>query len=92
MRFLPSGRCVRVARGTPLIAAVRRAALPVASACGADGLCGRCGLRVVAGADALAPESADERDAKLRNRVDPELRLACRTPVLADLEVTAPYW
>jgi uncharacterized 2Fe-2S/4Fe-4S cluster protein (DUF4445 family) len=92
VRFLPSGRRVRVPRGTMLLDAARRAALPVASACGAVALCGRCGLEVVAGTDALGDETAEERRAKRSNRIEPGLRLACRTAVVADLEVTAPYW
>ena len=92
IRFRPSGRRVRVPAGSVLIDAARRAGLPVASSCGAEGLCGRCGVEVLAGGAALAPESPQERRAKLRNRVDAPLRLACRTRVVADLEVTAPYW
>jgi uncharacterized 2Fe-2S/4Fe-4S cluster protein (DUF4445 family) len=92
LRFLPSGRRVRVLRGTTLLDAARRAELPVASACGAGALCGRCGLDVVTGGSRLESETQDELRAKRRNRVDPGLRLACRTAVVADLEVTAPYW
>jgi uncharacterized 2Fe-2S/4Fe-4S cluster protein (DUF4445 family) len=92
IRFLPSERRVRVPAGTTLLDAARRAALPVASACGAEALCGRCGLALLAGGEALAPESPEERRTKLRNRVDPSLRLACRTRIVADLEVTASYW
>ena len=92
VRFLPSGRRVRVPGGTTLLDAARRVALPVASACGAEALCGRCGLQVVGGAGALEGEKPDELCAKRRNRVDPGLRLACRTTIVADLEVTAPYW
>jgi ferredoxin len=92
VRFLPSNRSVRVASGTTLIDAVRRASLPIASACGADGLCARCGLEIVEGGEALEPESEEERAAKRRNRIDPSLRLACRVRVTDDLVVAAAYW
>jgi ferredoxin len=92
VRFEPSGRTLRVPRGTLLVEAARRAGLPIASACGADGLCARCGVRVLAGAGALSPESEAERLRKRRNRVDPALRLACRAAILGDVEVTAAYW
>ena len=92
VRFMPSGRCVRVAPGATLLAAVSEAGLPLALGCGAEALCGRCGLRVVAGAEALSPETPDERDAKVRNRVEPKLRLACCALVQGDVEVTAAYW
>lgn len=92
VRFQPSGRSVPAAAGSLLIDAVTRGGLPLASACGADGLCGRCGVRILAGASTLAPESADERRIKQRNRIDAEFRLACRTVVRGDLEITATYW
>lgn len=78
--------------GTTLLEAVRKAGLPIASACGAGALCGRCGVRVLGGRPVPARESAAERDAKRRNRVDEGLRLACRVAVEGDLEVTTSYW
>ena len=90
--FLPSQRTVSVATGTTLLAAAREAGLPVASACGADGICGRCGMTVVSGTDALSRESDDEVRAKRMNRVDANERLACRARIGGDLAVTASYW
>lgn len=83
---------VAVAAGTLLLDAVRQAGLPVARACGASGLCGRCGLEIRDGAATLPSESEAELRAKRRNRVSPELRLACRVTVASDLVVSAPYW
>jgi uncharacterized 2Fe-2S/4Fe-4S cluster protein (DUF4445 family) len=92
VRFQPSGQSLRVPLGTPLIEAVRRAGLPMASACGADGICGRCGVRVLAGAGALSAETRDEGEVKRRNRVEAGLRLACRATLGGPVEVTASYW
>jgi adenylate cyclase len=92
VRFRPSGGEVHVDVGTTLHAAVLRAGLPIASACGADGLCARCGLDVIAGSERLSPELPDEQRAKQRNRIEPHLRLACQTRVEGDVEVTAAYW
>lgn len=78
--------------GTTVLEAVRRAGLPIASACDASALCGRCGVRVLSGAETLTGESAAETKAKTRNRVADELRLACRVRVEGDLEITASYW
>jgi ferredoxin len=83
---------VRVAPGTTLLEAAHRAGLPLASACGADGLCARCGVRVLAGAESLSPETEAERRQKRRNRIEPELRLACRAAALGDVLVTTGYW
>jgi len=92
VRFRPSRAEVHVEAGTTLHAAVLRAGLPIASACGADGLCARCGLEVIVGRECLSPETADEQRAKQRNRIEPALRLACQARVEGDVEVTAAYW
>jgi adenylate cyclase len=92
VRFLPSGESVEVCSGTTLLEAVKEAGLPIAEACGAGGLCGRCGVRVAESARALSEETEAERIAKSRNRIDPSLRLACLVTVAEDVEVTADYW
>jgi len=92
VRFEPSGRRVRVTAGTTLLAAARGAGLPVASACGAEGLCARCGVRILDAAAPVEAETSREAEVKQRNRIDPELRLACRVQVSSDLAVTATYW
>jgi len=90
--FQPSGRAVEVPEGSTLLDAVVAAGLPIARACGADGLCGRCGVGVLAGADAVDPESDAEVATKRRNRIDPAVRLACRAHLRGDVELTASYW
>lgn len=78
--------------GTTLLDAALAAGLPVARSCGADGLCARCGLRIVEGAAQLSPEAADETRIKRRNRVEAEIRLSCRATVHGDVVATALYW
>jgi 2Fe-2S ferredoxin len=78
--------------GATLLSAALSAGLPVARACGGDGLCAHCGLRVLEGDAALSPEERDETEAKERNRVPGAWRLACRARVHGPLEVTAGYW
>ena len=88
--FHPSGRAVEVPAGSTILDAVLAAGLPIARACGADGLCGRCGVRVLAGE--IDAESDGETTTRRRNRIDPALRLACRARLRGDVEVTASYW
>jgi ferredoxin len=92
VRFPTQGRSVRVPSGTLLIDAVRGANLPIASACRGDGLCGRCGVAILARDAEIGAETPEETRCKERNRIDPRLRLACRIRVCADLSVSAPYW
>jgi len=92
VRFLPSAIEIEVPPGTTLLDAALAAGLPIARSCGADGVCARCGLRIVEGAASLSPEAADETRIKQRNRVAGELRLACRTTIHGDVTATALYW
>lgn len=90
IQFRPKGAEIDVARGTLLIDAIRQAGLPIASPCGDDLICGKCGVRILQGeVGRVAPV---EREAKRRNRVPAEQRLACALRVRGDLVVTADYW
>lgn len=93
IRFLPSDRRVEMTAGEmTLLDATTAAGLPIASACGSEGACARCGLEIVEGAENLAPETERERRIKERNRIDPAHRLACRVRPEGDLTVRASYW
>jgi ferredoxin len=83
---------VRVPCGTRLVEAVRRAGLPIASACGAAGLCARCDVRILSGEASVSSETPEETRAKRANRIDPEHRLSCMAAVFGDVKVTASYW
>lgn len=92
VRFLPSGKSVRVPAGTTLLNAARQAELPVASACGEHQLCALCGLEIVEGLESLPPEPDDEAHIKQLNRIDEKLRLSCQLEVVGDWVVRAEYW
>jgi len=93
VRFLPSERTIEIeAGGKTLLEATREVGLPIASACGENGACARCGLEIVEGASALEAETEREKRIKDRNRIDPDLRLACRVHPSGDLTVRASYW
>ena len=93
IQFFPSKRTIVVEDDeTTLLQATRDAGLPIASACGANGACARCGLLVIEGAEGLEPETDRERRIKERNRIEPELRLACRVKPRGKLKVSARYW
>ena len=93
IQFLPSKRRVSIEAGAvTLLEATRRAGLPIASACGENGACARCGLQILEGAETLESETESEQRIKERNRIDPELRLACCVRPQGDLKVRAAYW
>ena len=64
IQFRPAGTTIDVPRGTLLIDAVRRAGLPIASPCGDDLICGRCGVRVLSGQ--VSREAPVERNLEAR--------------------------
>ena len=88
--FLPAG--ITTAASGTLLEAARAVDLPVGSACQAEGICGRCGLRVLDGAHNLSREGPLEQRVKSANRIDPALRLSCLARVKGPVTVTADYW
>ena len=91
--FLPSKRRIEIPTDEmTLLEATRAVDLPIASACGENGACARCGLGILEGAENLASETDRERIIKERNRIDQDLRLACRIRPLGNLTVRAAYW
>ena len=62
----------------------------IASAGGDEVVCAKCGGRVLEGR--VTRKSPVERETKRRNRVPPELRLACALRVHNDLIISADYW
>ncbi len=99
IQFLPFERSLDIdldddpeAGGMTLLEATRSVGLPIASACGENGACARCGLMILEGGENLEPETEREIRIKERNRIDPELRLACRIRPRNNLTVRATYW
>ncbi len=71
------------------------AGLPVASSCSGRGICGRCAMEVLEGADALTRTTARERRVLERNGHPPGTRLTCRCRVRGEgtrVVVRAGYW
>ncbi|MHC4294095.1 MAG: ASKHA domain-containing protein [Planctomycetota bacterium] len=76
--FEPSGRSVFVLGGTKMLEAASRAGLTVETPCGGSGTCGKCRLRITAGAcDPTAAEKELLSDAELADG----WRLACQTEI-----------
>ncbi len=74
--FLPSGKSVKVMRGTRLLEAARGAGVEVDAPCGGEGSCGRCIVRVASG-----DYESDSLGILPGTAVDEGYVLACRTAV-----------
>jgi ferredoxin, 2Fe-2S len=90
--FAPSGKTVTVLQGTTLYDAALSLGIPVASSCSAEGVCGKCNMRVVRGAESLSPQSDLEKRLLKKERHPETDRISCQTKVLGDCTVTTGYW
>ena len=72
--------------------AARRADVPIANSCGSVGVCGRCCVRVVAGAENLSAPTMIELRVSAQRGFAADERLACQAVVMGDVEVTTSYW
>ena len=75
-----------------LLAAALRSGVPLASSCGGRAVCGDCLVRVVEGADRLAPPGADELAWRARKRYEGTARLACCARATGDCAIATSYW
>jgi len=70
--------------GENLFSSLREAGYYFPSSCGGRGLCGRCKVRVLEGAEALSPPSAAEERLLTPEELSEGWRLACQASVLKE--------
>jgi len=82
---MPFNRAVTVEAGTTLLEAVGKARIAIDSACGGDGICGRCKMIVKHGR-----VGGDVSALLTREEIRRGVVLACQTTVQSDLQVEIP--
>lgn len=87
LRSLSDDLSTDVGDGETLLAALVRAAVPVARACGGLARCSTCRVRVVDGLDACTPRTDEERAIAARLGLEDAVRLACQTRATGDVAV-----
>ena len=92
IRFKKSKPEIEVASGANLMKSLLAAGLPVASSCNSDGVCGKCGIRIVEGMENLSEPNSTELFLKEKNNIRKEFRISCQTLVLGDILIDAGYW
>jgi uncharacterized 2Fe-2S/4Fe-4S cluster protein (DUF4445 family) len=80
--FYPDKKTVKVAKDTTIFSAALSCGISINSACGGDGVCGKCKVRVIKGEVFAQPSGAISPEEKKKN-----IYLACITAVHSDLEV-----
>lgn len=85
--FLPSNIITHAPEGTTVFNAANWAGLPIDSTCGGRGTCGKCKVRLVAGADGVT-----ESDHKFLTdaQIAEGWRLSCRAPIHNDCIADVP--
>lgn len=90
--FTPLGKSAEVKPNETVLDVARRAGAPIGNSCGATGICGRCRIRVVEGAEQLSPLTSIESQTLTRIGCEEGERLACQAIVFGDCAVTTTYW
>ena len=84
----PDGKAVRAIKGTSLLDVSFVNGIPHASVCGGKGRCSTCRVRVGNGLDRLPCAETDEMKVLQRIKASENMRLACQTYPVADVEIT----
>lgn len=92
MTFVPLGRTAVAKENETILDAGRRAGVPIGNSCGAIGVCARCRVKIVSGAENLTAPTEIESRVSERRKLDPDERLACQAVVQGDCSVTTTYW
>jgi uncharacterized 2Fe-2S/4Fe-4S cluster protein (DUF4445 family) len=83
--FLPDNKTVEVAKDTTILAAAISAGIYINSACGGDGVCGRC--KVIVKIGKVLTQSTGVVSLEERRK---GIHLACLTTIYSDLEIEVP--
>ena len=90
--FTPLGTSAEALPNETVLDAARRADAPIGNSCGSVGVCGRCRVRLLAGAENLSAPTMIELRVAAQRGFEAGERLACQAVVLGDVEVTTGYW
>jgi ferredoxin, 2Fe-2S len=90
--FTPLARQAAAKDDETLLDVARRAGVPLGNSCGGVGVCARCKVRVVAGAENLSPPTSMEVKFGTSRGFAEDERMACQAVVTGDCAVTTTYW
>lgn len=90
--FVPLARTAEAKDNETILDAARRAGVPLGNSCGAIGVCARCRVKVMSGAENLTAPTAIETRVAQRQKLESDERLACQAVVNGNCSVTTTYW
>lgn len=66
--------------------------IPVASSCNGDGVCAKCKVTIIEGAENLSIENEIENFLKQKISIPAHTRISCQTIVNGDITIDTTYW
>ncbi|MBV9497293.1 MAG: (2Fe-2S)-binding protein [Acidobacteria bacterium] len=92
--FVPLSLSTDARPNETILDAARRAGAPLGNSCGATGICARCRVRIVSGAESLSPPTTIELRTSAQRGLEAEERLGCQAVVGGGghVVVTTGYW
>lgn len=90
--FVRLGREAAAKDNETVLDVARRAAVPLGASCGGVGICARCRVTVLAGAENLSPPTSIESRIGSARGFAADERMACQAVVTGDCAVTTTYW
>jgi ferredoxin, 2Fe-2S len=88
----PLGRTAEAKADETLLDIARRAGAPLGNSCGGVGVCARCRVRVLSGAENLSPPTSIESRVAAQRKLGEDERLACQAVVNGPCDITTSYW
>ncbi|MGZ3772894.1 MAG: 2Fe-2S iron-sulfur cluster-binding protein [Pseudobdellovibrionaceae bacterium] len=83
---------INVPAGANLMNALLDENIPVASSCNGDGICAKCKIEILNGAENLSQENETEIFLKEKFNLPKTIRISCQTEIIGDITVDASYW
>jgi 2Fe-2S ferredoxin len=83
---------LQVPDGSILMECLVDAGIPVATSCGGSGVCTKCCIQILAGAENLSAPNDLEEFLREVNNFAADMRVSCQTTVHGDITVDASYW
>ena len=90
--FLPLGKSRDIKPGSTILAAANQCKVPIGQSCSGEGICGWCKVRIVAGAEQIAPPGELERRLIEEKEFARDERAACLAKIKGDVTITTSYW
>lgn len=90
--FKKNRATLSVSEGSNLMEALLEAGLPVASSCHGDGVCAKCKIQILEGAQNLTSENDTEKFLRESKDLPKDHRVSCQVQILGDIKIDASYW